>query len=90
MKDREPPSGKPGIGKTRSEVCFGVDLVDVLIWICRDETTISLLSVDILGQILGDLADGHCQVLLIVDLFLQLGQPPGICFFCYPNQNASS
>jgi hypothetical protein len=46
-----------------------------------------ILPVDVLGQILGDLADGRGQVLFIVDLLLQLSQTPWIRFFCYPNQN---
>lgn len=46
------------------------------------------LSVYILGQILGYFADRYGEVLLVIYLFLQLGQPSRICFFCYSNQNA--
>ena len=48
---------------------------------------LSILPVNVLGQILGDLADGHSQVFFIVDFLLQLGQPSRIRLFRYPNQN---
>jgi hypothetical protein len=49
---------------------------------------LSILPVDVQSQILGDFAYSHGQILLVVDLFLQLRQPPRIRLFCYPNQNS--
>ena len=88
MLDLEPLFGRVGKGETRSGVCYALDRVDAWIWICRVDSTASVLSVDILGQILGDLTDGYGQILLIVDLLFQLGQPSRICFFRYSNHNA--
>jgi hypothetical protein len=44
---------------------------------------------DVLGQILGDLADGKGKILLVIDFLLQFGEPPRVCFLRYSNHDVT-